>query len=138
MIKLNELRIGNWVEFDGKAIKVECIDKKNGWLNYPIKKGNFEYLITESSLQPIPITKEILVWCQFTNIKDHFFELKIGTGCYWHKIYAGVKDLNEGYGNFAELRVGDETIGNFVNFLHELQNLFFALTGKNWLINLCY
>lgn len=116
MIQTNELRIGNWVDWNGEKGIINQI------LEYEVVfKCGEDTLI--SDLKPIELTEEILLKCGF------------------------VRDGNTGY--YTCEKVGftinlSGTIGyraciwsnKHINHLHQLQNLYFALTGKELEIEL--
>jgi len=109
-MKANELRIGNFVEFPSKTkYQVDII--------YP----NHETLIY---WKPIQLTEDILLRCGFISDTDktdnYFVKLKHGN-------FLFQSDLSV---NFREvyLRVNNSDI--IVEFLHQLQNLYFTLTNK--------
>lgn len=118
MKQVNELRIGNWVEDRSDDIKglqyskVEMIG--HGLLNdWP-----------EEWFSPIPITPEILEWCGFTLSKwPNRYEKHVPLMNYNLYIEDGklFLDCMDSYYN-EEL----EHISN----LHQLQNLYFSLTGE--------
>ena len=132
MINANELRIGNWVKDRGGknlqihrfyGFKIECDvkgmpTKENGIpIYYHPFTEEFEYL------QPIPLTPEILEKCG-----------------------AIVYEFDNGLGN--QYRIKDRLFvirdGNIVDYgssviikhLHQLQNLYFALTNSELIIDL--
>src|SRR6185312_9286781 len=107
MIKANELRIGNYIQ--GGIIN--SIGYKIGVQGNSSKEV---FYIHESTLQPIPLTPEILERCGF---EKH-----------------GEKDeiryyLNDFYFEDISLKRDECFIAN-VEYLHQLQNLYFALTGQ--------
>lgn len=115
MIEANELRIGNWVN-----IKVEG---KDGTFdgNYQIEEIRKDVILFNNGihaayrmLYPIPLTEERLLKCGFER-------------------YSGVKMRKEGFGFIGQIS------GLFfywskreleISSLHQLQNLYFALVGK--------
>jgi hypothetical protein len=111
MIAANELRIGNWyVNQWGEYLQVDAdLFGSDNLESYPI---------------PIPLTPEILEKCGFE--KDNSSK------------YGGYLI---GIGEGEKIRiVNDESIGwhyplngyrrPITNYLHQLQNLYFALTGE--------
>jgi hypothetical protein len=113
MIKANELRLGNWVKGNG-YYKIEFIDHQT------------------DGYEPIPLTPEILEKCGFEKSKGYI-------------------DFNLEITNNHLLNYSDEELSVFVNsqnehgyeafitpckHLHQLQNLYFALTGSELEINL--
>ena len=103
MIQPQELRIGDYIEYNGEIIKLDgsllCCYIQNE-LEFPIN--------------PIPLTEEILL--------KFWFEKK---GDFWF-VKSGIKieNRNNGFSYFRYL--------NEIKILsvHQLQNLHFALTGE--------
>lgn len=121
MIEPNSLRIGNLVRGPKGIEKVWDVmcDMVN------TDKGERLY----EDLEPLPITDEILLEMGFEeddsnfwfDMETHHLELRLSSD-YYYPIY--VQD--------AEMSHEDEqrVCLNRVKFIHELQNLFFVLTGK--------
>jgi hypothetical protein len=110
MIKANELRIGNKIFYRNKAITVNWQELK--WIQE--ENNNF---------QPIPLTEEILLKCGF--VKDgRWFCLHFG----FYSI--GIANDESGF-NY----VWDDGFRT-IKYLHQLQNLYFALTNEELTINL--
>jgi len=111
-IKVNELRVGNWVIMDGENDQFSIDDFH--YKNYEIAK-------------PIPLTRQILESDTVKPFADMFGVAILDTGycILWHnyfqpyingnKVYSYMKD------SFGELSI---------KYVHELQNLYVALTGK--------
>jgi len=130
MINANELRIGNWISQNGKTFQV---DEIRHW-----------YF---SDAEPIPLTTEILEQCGFEKDKSNdVFEREVysiqvsnNTSLYFdaHKDWMRDDKYLEWYlshewnnNNFKnEFR-------NAPDYLHQLQNLYFALTGEELTIKL--
>jgi hypothetical protein len=119
----NELRVGNWVEANSPMMQVKEITEHTVGLYMPGSEADpFLYDIDE--INPIPLSPEILE--------------KFGFG----------KDISSQYGGYLikvkegeSIRiVNDESIGwhwpmngynrPITNYVHQLQNLIFALTGE--------
>lgn len=114
MIDVRELRFGNYYFYiTGEIIKV---DKKH--FNYIDKFCKFA--------NPIELTPEILEkWCGF--------EMQSTTSNYAININGYAMGIsNNGYVDFDYLEL--EKISN-VKYLHQLQNLIYALTGKELKVN---
>ena len=109
MIKTEELRIGNWVLHDGKPVQVEKLEN-DGQIN-----NNFAFF------DPIPLTEEILLKCGF----EHGF-----SGFKYEDFRAS--DMADN--GVIQIEFGNVSIG--IKYLHKLQNLYFALTGKELNIDL--
>ena len=102
MIKANELRVGNYILNEkNKTFKIT-------WINDNIEKIS----------DPIILTKEILLNCQFKQ--------KNGYG-YIHNGLEGNIFWSVGYTFFVFQYYGFRVE---LHYLHQLQNLYFALTGS--------
>ena len=134
MINSNELRLGNFILNDNKIVEVigighthiEIFDK-NGETIKPIK-------CVISDCYPIEITEEILLSLGFIN-KGEFLVLfndrSLNIEILLPECSIGLFDTSENYesGKYA-------TPTRFTKYLHDLQNLFFALKGNDMEINL--
>lgn len=147
MIKSNELRIGNWINFSythKKVITRPCsvaiLDRDFLLVN---DKGDYLSLYYETdSIQPIPLSGELLVKCGFEKRKlkewDEFI-LPIGDDLWViqisiandDKIIYSVLMANGGYDD-----AGEKDLSALCKYLHQLQNLYFALTNTELPINL--
>ena len=110
-MKLEELRVGNWVKIHigySKVLEVlsDCINTKD-------LEGVFDF-------EPIPLTEEILLKCGFEDLGDLLLiniqggEISYEYGC----IYLG---MGHYYQESNQLEIKN---------LHQLQNLYYSLTGK--------
>ena len=119
MIQANELRIGNWLTYpNSKPFMVDIPDFKDG--------GSLDEDL--EIIEPILLTHEILENAGF--VKSQTFD----------KMFL--------FGNNIAISTADDILrvikGNFVcqiilteiQYLHQLQNLIFALTGKELEIKL--
>lgn len=126
MIKGNELKVGNWVQRRGKALQVVGIMD-------PIIRATYEglksdYVVFDDQLHYIPISPEILEKAGFKESRQTFFT--------WY-----TRRLVE---NHFRLDYSDQTTYHWVqgntivelNYLHQLQNLYFVLTATELEINL--
>ena len=100
-MKANELRIGNWfIEYE----EPQQFD------------GDFYHL---SDIKPIPLTREWLLKFGFTQINNRFtlenFRFHIEKPCNYHGFL------------FCENHI---VITDKIKHVHQLQNLYFALTGE--------
>src|SRR5689334_713822 len=110
MITANELRIGNWVS--------------NGHQNYAVD-ANMIYDIDAFSVRfdPIPLTPELLKTCGFKQGYRSTLFLEYG-----YLVASYARDEV-----FHQIEVNDltyDTHQSVVKYLHQLQNLYFALTGS--------
>ena len=124
MIQANELRLGNYIlDSSGTPIKVT-----------PQRIADIDNKLVVAN--PIPLTEEILLKCGFKcskhskewiliDIGRYYFEVNINT---IGLINIGIDDKNESY---------EESIdGIKCEYLHDLQNKIFSISGKELEINL--
>jgi hypothetical protein len=131
MIQANELRIGNWVKGIGHNVI---------WLIEGVEKGfifsSNNWRIVES-FEPIPLTEEWLLKFGFEKIKYNSEETGYGVD------YVLTKYDEHGFGftleyceDFSICILGQkDDVGispnlNVLRNVHQLQNLYFALTGE--------
>lgn len=127
MIQANELRIGNWViDPDGNPVTVNDIFY-SGQEGINACDNNYEcYPILDfDELSPIPLTPEILEKAGFEKDK-----LGYTNGFNFSLYYNHKKDK----GNYGAYWKSFEAGVDFKH-LHQLQNLYFALTGMELNIN---
>lgn len=114
MIPQNELRIGNWLYFDSPAPGED--------FNQTRQMDNFMFMAGDKCFRPIPITDNWLIMLGFEK-RDHRYV----DDYYCLSIYLSI----DCYG--FELTSDDRCDRHFIKYvkhIHELQNLYFALTGK--------
>lgn len=128
MIDARELRIGNYFKYNKKHNEGLCM------LNIPMKWDDSDWyqlgecIIFLDWFDPIPITEEILLKCGFTyKLGDLDFKLPNGL------LYYDVKEkkMYLMVGQFADCT---DTVP--CDYLHQLQNIIFSLTGKELKFNL--
>lgn len=121
-MKANELRIGNWVWNEPQQIPVQ-VDIKILQEQLNADKGFGE------SWQPIPITEEMLLKFGFV-FGMKFQDFVRGKYCYVEILGCNF------YGYFSENGVFYFNSKTEIKHIHQLQNLYFALTGEELGINL--
>jgi hypothetical protein len=121
MISAKELRIGNYIyDYEYlpdealKAIQVDGYMIEKMWLN----KSN-EY-------EPIPLTAENIGKCGFESYGDNKEYFK-------HDNLTGLEFLDQST-DFKVFDTGSVVLTH-LKYLHQLQNLYFALTGEELKIN---
>jgi hypothetical protein len=139
-MQINELRIGNWVRGENKYkkteefIKVESIHYKginvydDTEYGHPVIEADYSF----EDLQPIPLTSELLEKCGFVLDKGVgvWFDKKENDG---FRFTFTLWDSYEG-GYLFTREMPSNHIPVF--YLHQLQNLYFALTGEELNIEL--
>ena len=106
-----ELRLGNWVNFKFSDISNEVMICHNDLRNFEmnIKMGGFNDIY-----QPIPLTEEWLLRFAFDNLGDYGFGI-------------GEFHIINRVGKWG-FPINDKIV--FINYVHQLQNLYFSLTQK--------
>lgn len=114
-MKAKELRIGNIALIENKEVEVD------GKLIFQLEKANFVGCDT-SDFKPMPLTEEWLLKFGFKSYDTPFGKLfEFQSGRYtW--IIDNKGNLHLDYSEY-------ENIAN-VQYVHQLQNLYFALTGE--------
>lgn len=116
MIQANELRIGNWILADLGLPSL---------MPHKISCGDFRDLGTEKlkedMLTPIQLTEEILLKCGFSSPINGWYT-------------SPNKTLEFGFNGEGKLILMDWFLE--ITSLHQLQNLYFALTNTELEINL--
>lgn len=124
MIKASELRIGNHIMSDR-----EYFDEPVFGVVYQISEAGICFNYNEKgeprgisnplkNIIPVPLTEEWLLKFGFeeSQVYEEFYEYRKGG----HRIQTeGINFIWMGYGDGVELK-----------YIHQLQNLFFSLTGK--------
>lgn len=118
----NELRIGNLVKYsDGSFFKVVGIHEFGLDVEDNIETTYMEY----ENFEPIPLTEEILLKCGFTFLPQ-------GDEVYQQIFTYNGFDIWMHDDGFCH----DYLCGGDIKHLHQLQNLYFALTNEELNINL--
>lgn len=131
-IQASDLRIGNWVmDDDGKVSKIEALWSKE-WKEFdgsdPELFGlriNNDIGWLSDHLSGIPLTPEILEKCGFNKVN------RSSTTRGWQDKNIHLREMSDGK---IVLQAGYKKI-NVVS-LHQLQNLYFCLTGSELEVNI--
>jgi len=128
-MKATELRLGNWVKIGNIYTKIEGIST---WDNLIQNSMFAERELNE--FKPIPLTKEILLKCEGYD-KNYGFEINETTyldftimGKWLYPCIIQEPEVSHLSTNCINLER--------IQHLHQLQNIFFALTGTELEINL--
>jgi hypothetical protein len=129
MIKVNELRYKNYFMHNGLIVQI------SGFRTYSADTPlvRFENMGGEygiKSLTPIQLTEEILLKCWFIH-KNVYTCLVDGYKEYYISIN-GLIFYSDGTNNFKTA----ECNGIIIYSLHQLQNIYFALTGEELTVKL--
>lgn len=130
MIKANELRIGNWVNYNINGEQLHS-GKITGIYNTQDEpsRGVIDYHYPLVFGQPIPLTPEILEKAGFESVR-----WSMGSYNWVHReskiCFKRLKTQGDVVRFMAHNRI------THVTSLHQLQNLYFALTGEELNINL--
>lgn len=122
MIQKNELRIGNYVDFNGELAKISQLWDKEAMF----KCGDSDLY---ENLKAILLTEELLLKCGFK---------KRDRGIGWDKFIMGDIEITlapTNKGKIPAYHIKGEYV--FIQALHKLQNLYFALTNKELEVKLC-
>lgn len=139
-----ELRLGNYVRLaeDFKFVetkapaetvcKVEAIKRNSLYLECKVGDGVCYSEVPVSMVEPIPLTEESLLECGFTKEYDSF--------CYGIELSYGRYLYNDGVNDnklFASINSAEYPLSRIpIEYLHQLQNVYFALTGEELQVNL--
>lgn len=142
-MKAEELRIGNYVKIDegiGKVVSIMsntfCNECANDDYNITIEMGNGTFREEEETkVEGIPLTEEILLNCGFEKINH------ISGYIFYSFNRKSLKDMNAYMPLYIYLNPNYAKIANFtvqqnIEYVHQLQNLFFAINGKELNIQL--
>ena len=123
-MKSNELRIGNhvWDDYSGEMIVSGiCLTPETVDLCKTFKLPRGRYSI--NNIQPIPLTEEWLVKFEFHKAKMPFTFLD-GWAKSSDGYFIGLTENERGY------RFANPHFDLVIEYVHQLQNLYFALTGE--------
>jgi hypothetical protein len=126
-MKASEVRIGNLVKYDKRVFEIDVIAHVFPTLN----TAEFGIGVVDwNNIEPIPITEEWLFKFGF-HLRDGFsntFKLDVEKHQYdCSKITYSEK---EGLLRFSNGKEKGTTLIPHIKYVHQLQNLYFALTGE--------
>lgn len=143
MLQANEVRIGNLLLIDGQIAKLIALQPHDHLTRCDTEEGcdfvfysvEGEFLAGNREFGPIPLTDEWLLKFGFKTIEDVFL-VEIGDinrallmryiADYWSPVIEQSPELSGGGIQVVTL--------NCIQYVHQLQNLYFALTGQELII----
>lgn len=144
MINVKELRIGNFLTYAKRGIVVVEEIKRSGKVAFaimnPTDGGPTKRLSTEGALDPILLTPQILKKCRFVECdRSEYKDVTAVPGSGWweidilaHRLL--IAPLSLGHNLMCIYDEGDNCVlwRKFIGFqfVHQLQNLYFSLTGE--------
>ena len=123
-LKPSELRIGNWVMYDPNELIEDPFAEPIPQYPFRIESGERIDLSVYGGYHPIPITDEILkavgaVDRRKNRWKIESFELEEREGLY-----------------YPTINIFEYTVSEGMKYLHQLQNMYYCLEGKELEVNL--
>lgn len=115
---IKELRIGNLIERNGVTAKIELINNEIDEVYFI--DDDFYYNDFCCNINPIPLTKELILKFGF---EDSIINKNSPINCYEFDLKNQcLYILTDGKNRI--------TISRFIKYVHQLQNLYFSLTGE--------
>lgn len=126
MIKANDFRYLNWLNYKGNAFQVNDIFGASGLLTVlPNVTAERPGRLSMHDFEPIPLSEEWLKRLGFESGDDCFYKNLRPT--MWGYLNLQTEDYSV---SISPDIGGIHVPGNEIKFLHQLQNLFYALTGQ--------
>lgn len=130
-MKASELRLNNWVRFSEEQIDFKVIEISEKGI--AVVNVSEETWIELDQFEPIPLTEEWLVKFGFKLYPSGYFCLDLGSSNTYFSI--GLKHhktlnlITEQYESTHLIEF------KHIKYVHQLQNLYFALTGEELTLN---
>lgn len=133
MIQANEFRLGNWVMVPGADVycKISAIFKTH--FRATCEAGIDRGPSLQTNYNPIPLTPEVFKSCAFIRVAPLGYYLPIRNGKAQIEVaHNNDTSENQYYCYIRELLPDNDLalLRKDLKFLHELQNLYHALTGQ--------
>lgn len=131
MIQQKELRVGNYVHvptLDNELYEMSTISRYGRDCSVTDNKLGYQSSILDiENINPIPLSEEWLINLGFEeDMSTFYYNAKIAS-IYLHTPYSGSKNWN------VKANGGDKLTS--VQYVHQLQNLFYVLTGEDLAFN---
>ena len=118
MFSARELRPGNWLI--DKVDNNLCIVRSIAPTLSVERFNNVFYHCTVSQLKEIPITEDLIFLCGFKPEVNEYIK-KMGSGNYLYLTFVSPNEVSIW---------NNDIIGDQVEYIHQLQNAYFFLTGE--------
>lgn len=121
MINIKQLRLGNYVMYEQTTHVVTSMSRtliETHW-----DGGTENYIHLPEELDPIPLTEEILLKCGFQKV-NHVSGYTFWT---YNRKKRGVNFICDIYERWT--KINGMIIPSHIEYLHQLQNLYFAICG---------
>lgn len=130
-ITTSDLRLGNWLYYTKETMfPMQVYALGNDWVQLDFEGNEGDCLENNSDeIYPIPITFKLLNGICYSN-KDSYktFSCRLGEVEFHTEIKNGFLEL------YPSVNEYEYIIGEPIKYVHELQNLYHALTGKELII----
>lgn len=134
-INASDLRIGNWLYLEGDFREVKQILSTHLLITYPVEGRINHYLIRLGRFEPIPLSEDILLKAGFEKHNPERFEYIKRIDELGNRFRIVLTHPYDRYAA-ADLNFMDTMeMFHFVDTLHELMNLYYALTKTELQIN---
>lgn len=122
-MKAKELRIGNLVKYSLSNIpqEIKSIISVHG--DYIVNFQNSEFSNTIDKIKPIPLTEEWLLKFGFIKLDNNKYGIGTYNNEYWIEFV-----MDRVFFFIAAYMDSPPSVG--VKYVHQLQNLYFSLTGE--------
>lgn len=110
MIKASELRVGNMLYKDGIVVTIDA-------------RSIFDIWDVSDKYDPIPLTPELLERCGFDDLRKEMINVEFADK------HHAINECDNGW-TFYPFCTNDKDLEINITSLHQLQNLYFALTGS--------
>lgn len=124
MVKANELRIDNLFLLEKKVVSILEISQDEIWSKEIIRNTRLGLCLCHlEELEPIPLTEEWILKAGFKKRKLEGYEVHF---MYEHpKLHSCITAIYN-----ADFSMSLDNVARGIKYIHNLQNLFFAITGE--------
>lgn len=129
-MKINELRIGNYINFWGiHKGQLEHITENECYVNSYLGSVGVLY----NDLRPLTVTSDILLDSGFTRTHSMYFEHDKGKHCIQVKLYPNysyrVIIMNKGIEGIEKYTISNNCLAGIYTYFHNLQNIMSLISG---------